>query len=511
MKKGERPSNEDIYNYISKELSNLYHRYYYLNIPKEVIQEIAFNEISKDAEGNIYDSNYKKYLCKRIEAKIVNWGKKQFSNNGFAVDAINTYLINNKWAGNNYEEAIKCLIRVAGLFSEYECEPEPNVIASLIEKNKDFDMALETIINMHIEFLHNGSLYQLFEKKNCAEILDTYCVVKKISIADNEVKMEKEEFFEDNKDAFLHEIAKIPLINSNELGELCQRIANGDEAARHRMIEGNLRLVVSIAKAYYSVNDVLPFLDLVDAGNIGLMKAVEKFDYSKGFAFSTYAKWWIKIEIVREIQNNGRTIRVPIHTQEKINAYRRKRAMLIQNKGMELSNSEVARELGIPLKTVLAYEGLMEPVSSLNAFISEEDDAEKLDFISEEDAINIDEFRYLKDELKKLLIDSGLSERQIKTLALRFGFYDGATRTLEEIGEIDGVTRERIRQVEARALRRLRLNEGVKKYASYMDDPEKALERLEKFKKAYREDDRSILKSNPLGDEDIGYITVKRR
>ena len=254
---------------------------------------------------------------------------------------------------------------------------------------------------------------------------------------------------------YLKEIGNYPLLSMEEEVELAKKRAQGDQDASDRLTESNLRLVVSIAKKY--VGRGLSFLDLIQEGNLGLIKAVDKFDYTKGYKFSTYATWWIRQAITRSIADQSRTIRIPVHMSEVINkAYRVSRSLL-QELGREPTEEEIAAEMNLPVEKVREIMKISADPISLDTPIGEEDDSHLGDFIKDDTIMGPEEaatYTMLQDQIKKLL--TTLSEREQRVLVLRFGLLDGRTRTLEEVGKEFNVTRERIRQIEAKALRKLR-------------------------------------------------------
>ena len=267
---------------------------------------------------------------------------------------------------------------------------------------------------------------------------------------------------------YLKEIGKVPLLTPEEEQDLAKRMAEGDEEAKRRMAEANLRLVVSIAKRY--VGRGMLFLDLIQEGNLGLIKAVEKFDYTKGYKFSTYATWWIRQAISRAIADQARTIRIPVHMVETINKVIRVSRQLLQELGHDPSAEEIAAEMNMPVDKVRDILKIAQEPVSLETPIGEEEDSHLGDFIPDEDASEPSEaasFSLLKEQLMEVL--DTLTPREKKVLELRFGIVDGRTRTLEEVGKEFNVTRERIRQIEAKALRKLRHPSRSKKLRDFQN------------------------------------------
>ncbi|HHT46347.1 MAG TPA: RNA polymerase sigma factor RpoD [Firmicutes bacterium] len=267
---------------------------------------------------------------------------------------------------------------------------------------------------------------------------------------------------------YLKEIGKIPLLTPEEEIELAKRMEDGSEEAKRRLAEANLRLVVSIAKKY--VGRGMLFLDLIQEGNLGLIKAVEKFNYRKGFKFSTYATWWIRQAITRAIADQARTIRIPVHMVETINKLIRISRQLVQELGREPMPEEIAQEMDISVERVREILKIAQEPVSLETPIGEEDDSHLGDFIEDQDVqapADAAAFELLREQLEDVL--DTLTPREQKVLRLRFGLDDGRTRTLEEVGQVFGVTRERIRQIEAKALRKLRHPMRSKRLKDYLE------------------------------------------
>lgn len=320
-------------------------------------------------------------------------------------------------------------------------EEKMDLILEFLEKS-NIDILHEENVEDTTELLLDNDDDILLSDEDEVEIIDDTDVLEGVSTEDP-VRM------------YLKEIGNVPLLSTEEEVELARRVEEGDESAKKQLIEANLRLVVSIAKKY--VGRGMPFLDLIQEGNMGLMKAVDKFDYAKGFKFSTYATWWIRQAITRGIADTGRTIRVPVHMVETINKTLRMTRTLLQELGREPSPEEVAERLGVPVARVREVLKISRDPVSLDTPIGEEDDSHLGDFIEDDSALSPADsaaFSMLREELSTAL--ESLTDRERQVVQLRFGLIDGRARTLEEVGKEFNVTRERIRQIEAKALRKLR-------------------------------------------------------
>ena len=320
-------------------------------------------------------------------------------------------------------------------------EEKMDLILEYLEKN-NIDVLQDDNVDDTTDLLLDTDDEMILSEEDEVEIIDDADVLEGVSTEDP-VRM------------YLKEIGNVPLLSTEEEVALAQRVEEGDESAKKQLIEANLRLVVSIAKKY--VGRGMPFLDLIQEGNMGLMKAVDKFDYSKGFKFSTYATWWIRQAITRGIADTGRTIRVPVHMVETINKTLRMTRTLLQELGREPTPEEVADRLGVPVARVREVLKISRDPVSLDTPIGEEDDSHLGDFIEDDSALSPADsaaFSMLREELSTAL--ESLTDRERQVVQLRFGLIDGRARTLEEVGKEFNVTRERIRQIEAKALRKLR-------------------------------------------------------
>ena len=356
-----------------------------------------------------------------------------------------------------------------------------SAIKALVEKGKavgklttqEIDNAM---LELDIDIEELDKLYELIEANNI-ELIDDLDDMAQDAITD-ETDMAKSDdgglgdskavAMDDPVRVYLKEIGRVPLLTSEEEIELSIRISDGDEKAKQRLAEANLRLVVSIAKRY--VGRGMQFLDLIQEGNLGLIKAVDKFDYTKGFKFSTYATWWIRQAITRAIADQARTIRIPVHMVETINKVKKVQSQLLHKNGQEPSVEDLAEELDMPQEKVREILKVAQEPISLESPIGEEEDSHLGDFIPDSDAPVPEEaatHALLKEQLAEVL--ATLTPREAKVLSLRFGIEDGRPRTLEEVGKEFNVTRERIRQIEAKALRKLRHPSRNKKLKDFLD------------------------------------------
>ena len=318
------------------------------------------------------------------------------------------------------------------------------------------DKLYDTLESLNIDIVDDLDLSEL-EKKGADSLEDDEALLSVDGInIDDPVKV------------YLKEIGRVPLLTPEEEVELAERMAEGDPYAKKRLSEANLRLVVSIAKRY--VGRGMQFLDLIQEGNLGLIKAVEKFDHTKGFKFSTYATWWIRQAITRAIADQARTIRIPVHMVETINKVKKVSSQLLHKNGHDPTAEEIAAELDMPLDKVREIMRVAQEPVSLETPIGEEEDSHLGDFIPDDDApapADAASHTLLREELEDVL--STLTPREKKVLELRFGLVDGRNRTLEEVGKEFNVTRERIRQIEAKALRKLRHPSRSKKLKDFLD------------------------------------------
>ena len=375
---------------------------------------------------------------------------------------------------------------------EFSEEKKQNLIKELIDKGKTsknkltYTTIADVLESADLDKNQMDDIYDMLMSKGIEIISETEpddfdiildeedltenpdAIIEEANEIDLEANMPKGVAADDPVRMYLKEIGKVPLLTADEEIELAKRMEKGDEEAKKRLCEANLRLVVSIAKRY--VGRGMLFLDLIQEGNLGLIEAVDKFDYTKGYKFSTYATWWIRQAITRSIADQARTIRIPVHMVETINKLIRVSRQLLQTYGREPTPEEIAQEMGLSVDKVREIQKIAQEPVSLETPIGEEEDSHLGDFIPDEDVPAPAEaaaFSMLKEQLVEVL--DTLTEREQKVLKLRFGLEDGRARTLEEVGKEFEVTRERIRQIEAKALRKLRHPSRSKKLKDYLE------------------------------------------
>jgi len=354
-------------------------------------------------------------------------------------------------------------------------ESKKAIIKELIEKGKvkgmlTYKEIMDALEEIDLDPEQIEKIYDTLENFGIDIIGDFESEAEDIQLNEEEIDLTVPEgiSIDDPVRMYLKEIGKVPLLSAEEEIDLAQRMEKGDSEAKRRLAEANLRLVVSIAKRY--VGRGMLFLDLIQEGNLGLIKAVEKFDYRKGYKFSTYATWWIRQAITRAIADQARTIRIPVHMVETINKLIRVSRQLLQELGREPLPEEIAKEMALTVEKVREIMKIAQEPVSLETPIGEEEDSHLGDFIPDDDAPAPSEaaaFTLLKEQLIDVL--DTLTPREEKVLRLRFGLDDGRARTLEEVGKEFNVTRERIRQIEAKALRKLRHPSRSKKLKDYLD------------------------------------------
>ena len=361
-----------------------------------------------------------------------------------------------------YDEKVKQLLSTAKKKTVLEYKEIVDFFKELPLEDEQFDKIVDTLEQ------NNVIVMRTLEEVDIDDEDIVLTGEDEVDLASIDLSVPEGVDLEDPVRMYLKEIGKVPLLSAEEEISISKRMEEGDEEAKKRLVEANLRLVVSIAKRYMGRG--MSFLDLIQEGNLGLIKAVEKFDYRKGYKFSTYATWWIRQAITRAIADQARTIRIPVHMTETINKLIRVSRQLLQELGTEPTPDEIAKEMDMPVDRVREIMKLSQEPVSLETPVGEEDDSHLGDFLQDENApipADAAAFTLLREQLLEVL--ETLTEREQKVIRLRFGLDDGRARTLEEVGREFHVTRERIRQIEAKALRKLRHPSRSRRLKDYLD------------------------------------------
>ena len=464
----------EIYDLINLFINEMYDSFIFCILTRNEFDKIVLDEIKKSKK--IYDgkSEYTKYIEGKINYSVGKIIRLYFDKYDKQKNIINNYI--NKYFNftNNYLDSIDSFKNLTSFLELYDLEINPSCIYEIINNNKIFSKNIELIVNKYMNEIYLGNLDKIFDSYIMIFIIDSYCELKKITIKEND-DWSSGEYVTDSVRAYLIEVGKIPLLTLNEEIELGKRILNGDKNAEIILAERNLKLVVNIAKKYLGRG--LEFLDLIQEGNIGLSVAASKFDVTKGYKFSTYATWWIRQHIMRAIEEKGKMIRIPTYVHERLNKYNNVVALLRSKLNREPTLDEISLHMGISKEEISNMLLSHEDVVSMNLLIGEKEETELGDFIADyEDApdylVSCD---MMRDDVWKLLNNSGLSFQEKEVLIFRFNLDGKGIRTLQSIARKYKVSRERVRQIELRALRKLRGNGNIVDFAKYMDEPDKAL------------------------------------
>ncbi len=466
-------------------IDSIYNSFPYLGISKEKFYQLVIQEI--DESKHTYNDNisYKKYIRKNITKAVHNLITKVLSNKRVAYVLIDQYINYNFKNITDTEDIIKALIELSSFFSVHKFNINPDVIMELLNKNQLLSSKIKIIVDTYYEVITNGNAEKVFDNYFVLLLVEIYCNIHDIKI--------KEDYSFDYSDYkgvdidsyYLMEIGRIPLLTNEEEQELARRIACGDELAREKFVESNLRLVVSIAKRY--LNRGLSFLDIIQEGNIGLMIAVDRYSLEKGCRFSTYATWWIRQTITRAIAEKGKPIRYPVGWYDDLVKYNRISDTLRNDLNREPTPEEIIKEGKINIEEAKRALALLKKPVSINDLIRDDGDTELENFIIISDSTPEVEIidSSIRDSVRNLLEHSKLKTREKQVLMLRFGIEDGTIHTLEDIGSTYGITRERVRQIEAKALAKLRLFKETEDLVVYMDKPDETLKRLKEFRAEY--------------------------
>ena len=466
-------------------------KYNYINLPqsiylselKEIEDTMDFSDGKIDIESMIKNCS-KRYIVDTLEEE------------NQAIKVASNFIKKNIKPQNKYQDNIISFEKIVNFFHDFDCFPPPNLLIELIDKNDPLNKILQDVVENNLEILQKYDIDSKFLDDISKNFIELYCLKNNIEIK-KEDDIQEEDYTEfitditntvytdDSVKMYLQEIHK-PILTKEQEKSLALRIRNGDEKAKELFIERNLRLVIKVARKY--TGHGISFLDLIQEGNLGLIKAVDKFDVTKGYKFSTYATCWIRQSIQRSLGDKSRNIRLPIHLYEKVKKYELLKKKLSLKFNREPTFEELSKKMRVSIDTIYKYERLKHDTISLNMIVGDED-SELEDFISLSTESIDNQFieENLKDVIENLLKNSNLTTKEIDILKLRFGIGTNDPKTLEETGKIYGVSRERIRQIQEKALKKIRRSYNVKELAIYMDNPKEAQKNIDRYRLKYQQ------------------------
>ena len=487
-------TNKQILEEYTKLIKDVYEEYAYLKLSKKQFTKLVLETIDKTKKAYNDDIAYKNYLENALHNEMNNQVRKKLKTSD-TISLIDNFINENI---SQSTKPLECLKTIATFLSTYNYEPDIDTLINILNKNAFLTSILKTIVNENMEGFKESSITETVTDELVYSFIKTYCMLNNIDGEYNGFQDEtgSEELIDELDDSmetildnsvkmYLKEIGKIPLLTISEEKELAKLVANGDKKAKDKLIESNLRLVVSIAKHY--LNKGLSFLDLIEEGNIGLMKAADLYDYDKGYKFSTYATWWIRQAITRALADQARTIRVPAHMVEIINKMACIERQLTLKLNREPSIEELAKSMQISIDELKKIKNTTNVTTSLNEIVGDKDNTEIGDFVKSKDK-RPDEIaltNVMQEEVRNMLAKSVLKPKEQEILRLRFGIGYDRSYMLEEIAPKFSCTRENIRRIETRALKKLARSKEIKKYINYIDNKEQALQNLDCIKKEF--------------------------
>ena len=500
----------DIYESIFSNINDIYYSFSFLEISVDDFKKIVISEIDASKKTYKGSSDYITFIRPNIYNRL-NEETTKALNSKDSYKVMNNYINDKVKNTNKYDNAVMKFNVMNSFLNSIDVFLSLDVITALINNNMIFANLLKLIVDKNIYSITKGNLENIFDNNEfLITSIELYCSLYGIEIKENEdysfINQNSKDM--DSLGSYLREISTKPLLTPDEERELANKVAKGDINAKNEFIERNLKLVVSIAKRY--VDTGLSLLDLIQDGNIGLITAVERYNPDMGYKFSTYATWWIRQAITREIANKGRNIRLPVHLYEKLKLYKSTYINLLKTLGREPLKEEIAKAMNISAVEVGKLASYQSDTVSLNATVGEDKESELEEFVPdnsdpiEDTIVNTS----LIEAVRNLLSDVNLSDKEVKILMLRFGFDNNEPMTLEKTGEVFGVTRERVRQIEAKAIKKIRRSRYIRDLAVFMNNPDKALENITTYRDAYKTStsSRAFLRESV---EEVRSITEK--
>lgn len=478
-------SNEKLYNNLKPIIDKVYKEYEFIKLDKKKYKELVLKTISIYRK-KINSTNIDKYdlIFKNDLNELLNGYIKTVVHNSKDYIRVITLYMKKYEVPKTYKYALTAFRDLVKLIHSINYTVTPETIIELLNSSEIVNQTIKQVVEFNTYNIKKDGITKVFSDEKIISLIEVYCMINNIDL-DNDiyedlknVEENKHEYTDDDLCSYLNEIY-MPLLTTTQERELAHRVKEGDQKAKQILIERNLRLVVKIAKGYNGRSS-LSLLDLIQEGNLGLMRAVEKFDVDKGFKFSTYATWWIRQSIARSICDYGRNIKIPIHTAEKISKYYKTKKILENELGREATIKEIAERLGMTEKEVSYLHNLSIDTVSINSFISDEETDELESFIPSKDKTPAEETHEnsMIEDVRALLDKAELTSREKTIIIYRYGLYGVEIKTLEELGKELNITRERTRQIENKALRKLTRYKGIKDYAEYLDDPDKAVKNM---------------------------------
>ena len=492
-------TSEQIYEYISGTIDRIFKSYDYLNLSQEEIKKIVIKEIeSSKAYYNEEENDYLKFISQRIKKDLNKKSQLLLSDEKIQFELINNFLNLKTHKASNLKSAINNLNKISLFLENNKVNITPELIGKLLDTNDNLEFNIDIIFDNCEQIITSGQLEKISEKFTAISILETYCMINNIEIEENENRNLNEiSMPNDSVKSYLREIGTYKLLTPEEEREIAIKARNGSKYAREKLINCNLRLVVNKAKKYIGK---LEFLDLIQEGNIGLIRAVDKFDPTKGYKFSTYATWWIRQAMTRAIHEKSRIIRIPNYTQAKLKQLSEIYDKYVEEHDRQPSIKELAKLMNVKEDTVRTLINYRKTPISIDSKINDEDDSELIDFIPDGTNIIKDyEDNDLKIQLFKLFKEARLTDKEVDVLKLRFGI-DEDKLTLAKVGKKYGVTRERIRQIEKKALKKLGRIKETKGLSVYTDNPTKAEEKVRINSKTFYDRKTTPILSSPKTD-----------